>query len=111
MIPIIRQAGDSHDRSKLRTCATNVVLTSAPIITAMAAASVITPFFAKEVVSRAVAVELCNKAVTAAPEAKAEKRLPVPLAIMRRKFVPKARLKPCRIIYVPQSSKQTAPAI
>lgn len=78
---------------------------------AIAAASVIAPFFAKPVVSRAVAVELWSRAVTNMPDVKAENLLPVPLAIMRLKFVPKARLNPWRTILVPQSSRQTAPAI
>ena len=103
--------GDSHEKSSASTCATSVVDTSAPIMIAIAAVSVRAPFFAKDVASRAVAVELCKKAVTAIPDAKAEKRLPVPLAIARRKFVPKARLNPCRTSLALQSRRQTAPAM
>lgn len=110
-MPMISRTGDTHDKSKLRTCATKVVLTSAPIITAMDALRVIMPFFAKDVVSKAVAVELCRSAVTAAPDRKAEKRLPVPFVMICRSLVPKARLKPCLTRRVAHNNKQTAPAI
>ena len=75
--------GDSSDRSRTRTRATSVVLTSAPMTTAMAAAPAIKPFLAKEDINKIVAVELCRKKVTKIPEANDTKRFFVPKDIMR----------------------------
>ena len=75
--------GVSHDRSKVRICATRVVLTSAPIITARPAAVPMILLEAKDAQIIAVAVELCKMAVTPSPARNALKRLDVLAAIMR----------------------------
>lgn len=73
------------DKLKVRICATNVVLISAPIITARAADVPIICFEAKEDTTKAVAVELCKTAVTPRPDKKALNLLLVLLAITLRK--------------------------
>lgn len=87
-MPIMSNAGDSHDRSSIKICATSVVAMSDPMMTASAAYKGIVLFLAKEIKSKAVAVELCNNAVTVMPDEQAMKRLRVPLSMNFRTDVP-----------------------
>lgn len=88
MTPLNKRRGINHDKSKVRTCATKVVPTSAPITTAMPAAVEIARFEAKEAQRMAAAVELWSTAVMPMPVKKAFIRLQVLLAmIFCREFV------------------------
>lgn len=109
--PLISNNGMSHDKSKVRICATRVVLTSAPIITANPAAVPIIFFDAKEEQIIAVAVELCKIAVTPSPATNAFNLLLVLLAMTCCSDVAKARVKPFLTMRVPQRRRATAPMI
>ncbi len=81
--PIISSMGVNHDKSNVNICATRVVLTSAPMITARLAAVPIIFLDAKDAHIIVVAVELCNMPVTPRPAAKAFRRLLVLFAMTR----------------------------
>ena len=85
--PVINKRGINHDRSNVKICATSVVLTSAPMITARPADVPIIFFDAKDAQIIAVAVELCNIAVTPSPATNALMRLLVLFAMTRCKEV------------------------
>lgn len=75
--PLNKSSGASHDKSNVKTCATNVVPTSAPITTEIPAAVPIARLEAKEAHIIAVAVELWRIAVTPMPARNALTRFEV----------------------------------
>jgi hypothetical protein len=110
-MPMMRNAGESHVRFSVRTCATNVVEMSEPMTTANAIANGMAFFLTKDIRSSAVAVELCTMAVTPIPEAQATNLFLVPAVMNLRRDVPYARVKPSFTMRVPQRRRQTAPAM
>ncbi|MCY1508874.1 hypothetical protein D9M68_431980 [compost metagenome] len=108
--PASRASGASSEVSKLSNCTTRVVPTLAPSMTASAGARPSVPLAVNEAAIRLAAVALCSRPVTPSPASNASQRLPRRRPSQLRNAVPKPRSTPLEIMWVPHSSKATAPA-